>query len=273
MTYKKKYKSSYLFLNSNGLVQSYSVRIFQVFGSLSLLCGWHFLLTTEQFDILLTWLWHRKACKWKCDHALVITLGAVVRLSGGCYWRLPPWASALRAQRAATLSNWKWDSKQSQTFVSSAKPARGSLINRVWHWPHEAAMHKGFSQPELRDGVLFLFHQKRSLKSESCPSTACMHSKSGQLTNKGRAGRKGQRKDIQILQKEVCDFQCLLCLNTFSSLLIPVLMLHDWLMEGWTVLLGAGPCNWQCVISCEQYYEESNLNAYFLTVKTWGYLI
>lgn len=163
--------------------------------------------------------------------------------------------------------------QQSQTFVSSAKPARGSLINRVWHWPREAAMHKEFSQPELRDGVLFLFHQKCSLKSENCLSTACMHSKSGQLTNKGRAGRKGQRKDIQILQKEVCDFQCLLCLNTFSSLLIPVLMLHDWLMEGWTVLLGTGPCNWQCVISCEQYYEESNLNAYFLTVKTWGYLI
>lgn len=50
------------------------------------------------------------------------------------------------------------------------------------------------SWPELRDGMLFLFDQKRILKSDSCLHTTRMPSMSVRLTPEGRTGRKGEGK-------------------------------------------------------------------------------
>lgn len=122
---------------------------------------------------------------------------AVVWLPGECHWRLPPWAwhsglsqrhgqsgTALRLEvRPKSESDlWVWcQSREGQPYKQGV----------AWHPKLTRAR---LSWPELRDGVLFLFDQKRILKSDSCLHTTHMPSMSLGLTHEDLTGKKSEGK-------------------------------------------------------------------------------
>lgn len=220
-----------MLLNPNGLFQSGSVRISQGLVCLSLLCGWHFLLTTEQFDILLTWLWHRKACNESVAAHSELPPGFQVSAPGSFHPGLGTQGSPSCLARATPLSDWRWDRNQSRTFESCANPVRGSLTNRAWlDTPSSRVL--GFSdQNEEMECYFSLTRKGFWSQAVVCTQRACPPCQYGFHMKAERAERVKETNTIPV--KESLLFpRRLLRFNILLSLFFPAIALH-WLSCAW----------------------------------------
>lgn len=175
---------------------------------------------------------------------------AVVWLPGECHWRLPSWAwhSGLsqRHGQSGTALRLEVRPKSESDLWVLCQSREGQPFKQGVAW-HPKLTRARLSWPELRDGMLFLFDQKRILKSDSCLHTTRMPSTSVRLTHEGLTGRKGEGKNTIPVKESLIS----MAFTPFEYIFVTVHTSDNTarLAALWeTELCSAVSCRRQCII-------------------------